>query len=241
MKRIQIWLAVDTDGSVITSVFADSSSPQPHPNLRALAEADVRQAFEDEDDCEEVVARTMRDMCAVLLTVEAETEEQLARGLVAGHPELFVHGFAQVKAAQQLVDDMAVDVPEPPREQVPDPVAEVLVLLMQRARKLYAGGFHGHAKELVCAVSAVVEWDFHRKGPARDDCVACGKNVDCSPQGATGYPLCLHCTKQAVIELTELEVAPRPADEVIAHCPECTRSVRASERGLPTCPGCGVA
>ncbi len=109
MKRIQIWLAVDTDGSVITSVFATSPSRQPPRQLRALAEADVRQTFEDDDDIEEQVARTMADMRPVLVTVEAETEEDLARGLVAGHPELFAPGHHHVEAARRLIRKLRDD------------------------------------------------------------------------------------------------------------------------------------
>jgi hypothetical protein len=114
MKRIHFWLAVDTDGSVITSVFDETASRQEPPQLRGLAEADVRDTFEGDDDIEEQVARTMGDMCPVRVTIEAEDEEQLARGLVAGHPELFAPGHHNVEAARLLVQRLAADVPQPP-------------------------------------------------------------------------------------------------------------------------------
>ena len=91
-----------------------------------------------------------------------------------------------------------------------DPIAELLVHLTDRARRIpqgaafHGGGLHDASRYNVAmeAIREIVSWDHERKGPVGDDCSACGELRACSPQGATGYPLCLACYQVAVREAT---------------------------------------
>lgn len=99
----------------------------------------------------------------------------------------------------------------------PDPIAELLAYLAERAGQIEPGAaFHGGPLDgasrynvAQAGIREIVAWDFQRRKPFTDDCMGCGgEGVLCAEQGATGYPLCLDCYFQAV---TELE--PRAGDE----------------------------
>ena len=78
------------------------------------------------------------------------------------------------------------------REALRGQIPELLTYLSRQAAR-GCNAAHG-------GVVATTVWAHDRAGPVEAECTACGEVRMCAPQGAAGYPLCLACYQQAVLD-----------------------------------------